>query len=161
MLRKLLEEKDMILAEESQGCTFNAALGEDVDSVRPQYSYEETRKRLENCNRKIRILKHAINLFNTSQEVGKTGMTIDQVLVYIPQLTELRNRLFRMQGRLPRQRTAVSGMGSNVVIDYSYANYSVEQAKADYVRVSDELRAVQAALDLVNATVHMQLDLPE
>ena len=88
LLRKINEEKNIALDNEHQSCIFNASIQEDIESVRPEYSYEETQQFIENCDRKIRILKHAINCFNTTQTVGDTGMTIDQVLVYIPQLTE-------------------------------------------------------------------------
>ena len=161
LLKKLLEEKSIMLANERQSSVFNASLGEDVDSVRPVYDYEDTQKALEFFDRKIRILKHAVNCFNASQTVGDTGMTIDQVLVYIPQLTEMRTRLYDMQNRLPKQRTSVGGIGSNTVIDYRYANYSVERAKEDYMRVSDELRKIQTALDVVNTTVKMEIELPD
>lgn len=161
MLKKLLEEKNIVLTNEQQSSVFNASLGEDVESVRPGYDYKETQRILESCNERIRILKHAVNRFNTSQTVGDTGMTIDQVLVYIPQLTEMRNRLYDMQNRLPKQRTSVGGIGSNTVIDYCYTNYSVEKAKEDYLRVSDELRMIQTALDVVNTTVKMEVELPE
>ena len=125
------------------------------------YDYEGTQKALEFFDRKIRVLKHAISCFNASQTVGDTGMTIDQVLVYIPQLTEMRNRLYDMQNRLPKQRTSVGGIGNNTVIVYCYANYSVEKAKEDYTRISDELRKVQTALDVVNTTVKMEFELPD
>ena len=161
MLKKILEEKNIVLASERQSSVFNASLGEDVDSVRPVYDYEATQKALEAFDRKIRVLKHAINCFNSSQVVGDTGMTIDQVLVYIPQLTEMRSRLYDMQNRLPKQRTSVGGIGSNTVIDYRYTNYSVERAKEDYMRASDELRKVQTALDVVNTTVKMEFELPD
>lgn len=161
MLKKILEEKSILLANERQSSVFNASLGEDVESVRPVYDYEETQTALEDFNRRIRILKHAINCFNSSQVVGETGMTIDQVLVYIPQLTEMRSRLYDMQNRLPKQRTSVGGIGSNTVIDYRYTNYSVEKAKEDYTRVSDELRMIQTALDVVNTTVTMEFELPD
>ena len=161
LLRKITEEKNLLLESERQSCMFNASLGEDVESVRPVYHYEETQKKLEEYNRKIRILKHAINCFNASQVVGDTSMTIDQVLVYIPQLTEMRNRLYGMQNRLPKQRVSVGGIGSNTVIDYRYTNYAVEDAKADYEAVSDELRKVQTALDVVNTTVKMEFELPD
>lgn len=88
-------------------------------------------------------------------------MTIDQVLVYIPQLTEMKNRLFEIQSRLPKQRVSVGGIGNNTVIDYLYTNYSVEKAQEDYTKVSDELRNVQTALDVVNTTVKMEFELPE
>lgn len=161
LLKKLLEEKELLLADERQSCVFNASLGEDVESVRPAYDYARTRSALLALNEKIRLVKHAINRFNVSQTVGETGMTVDQVLVAIPQLTQRRAVLYEMQSRLPKQRANVGGIGSNTVIDYRYTNYSVEEVKADYARVSDELRALQTALDLVNTTVTMELELPD
>lgn len=161
MLKKVLDEKNMLFINEAQSSVFNASLGEDVESVRPVYDYEETQKMLEKYNEQIRILKHAINCFNTSQTVGDTGMTIDQILVYIPQLSEMCRRLYDMQNRLPKQRTSVVGIGSNTVIDYQYTNYSVDKAKEDYKKVSDELRKIQTALDLVNSTVKMEIEMPD
>lgn len=161
MLKKIFEEKNILLDNERKSCVFNASLGEDIESVRPVYDYEKTQKNLEALNEKIRILKHALNRFNSTQIVGDTGMTIDQVLIYIPQLTTMCDRLYEMQRRLPKERTSVGGIGSNTVIDYRYANYSVEKAKEDYLKTSDELRRIQTALDLVNTTVPMEFDLPE
>lgn len=160
-LKKLNEQKKMLLCEERRSCVFNASLGEDVDSVRPKYDYEQTQTALRSCNNKVMLVKHAINRFNTTQFVGDTGLTIDQILVRIPQLTEMRDRLDGMQGLLPKQRSSVAGIGSNTVIDYKYANYSVDRAKEDFVAVSDELRALQTALDIVNTTVKMEFELPD
>lgn len=161
LLKKFLGERNILLANERQSCTFNASLGEDINSVRPEYDYEQTQKLLKSYDKKIRILKHAINCFNSSQTVGNTGMTIDQVLVYIPQLTEMRNKLYDMQNRLPKQRTSVGGIGDITVIDYCYANYPVEKAKADYIAISDELAKIQIALDVVNTTEKMYFELPD
>ena len=58
-------------------------------------------------------------------------------------------------------RTSVGGIGSNTVIDYRYANYSVEQAKEDYTKVSDELRNIQLALDIANNSETMEFELPD
>lgn len=161
LLKKILEERNLVLENECQCSVFNASLGEEIESVRPAYDYAETQKTLAALDRKIRILKHAINCFNASRTVGDTGMTIDQVLVYIPQLTEARGRLYEMQKRLPKQRVSVGGIGSNTVIDYRYTNYPVEQVKEDFKKISDELRRVQTALDVVNTTVTMEIELPE
>lgn len=159
LLRKLNEEKEMYLSEEKQSCIFNAALGEDIESVRPAYDYKKTQAQLELVNEKIRIVKHAINCFNVKQVVGDTGMTIDQVLIKIPQLSELRSKLYNMQDRLPKVRYAVSSTSN--IIDYRYANYSIDEAKADYMKVSDDLRALQTALDIVNTTITMEFELPD
>lgn len=161
LLKKLLEQKSILLNEERRSSVFNAALGEDVESVRPEYDYAATQAALDKLNEKIRLLKHVVNCFNTTQTVGDTGMTIDQVLIRIPQLTELRERLDTMQSRLPKQRSSVGGIGTNTVIDYKYANYSVDRAKEDFAAVSDELRALQTALDLVNSSVKMEFELPD
>lgn len=161
LLKKIIDEKAVKQTDEKQSYIFNAALGEDIESVRPAYNYEETSQYLDVCNEKIRVIKHAINCFNTRQLVGDTGMTIDQVLVYIPQLTEKRNRLYDMQMRLPKQRSSVGGIGNNAVIDYRYVNYDIEKTKEDYMAVSDELRKLQTELDVVNTTVTMEFELPD
>ncbi len=48
LLRKIVEEKSVVLANENQSSVFNASLGEDVESVRPAYDYAETQRFLEN-----------------------------------------------------------------------------------------------------------------
>jgi hypothetical protein len=161
MIKKVTNEKNSLIRDEQKTCVFNAAFGENIEEVRPDYDYEETQRKIAACNEKIRLLKHAVNQFNVSQTVGDTGMTIDQVLVYLPQLTYVCQRLEKLQDRLSKKRSDIGGMGRNLVIDYEYANYSVEKAREDYVRASDELARVQTALDLVNSTVKMEIDLPD
>lgn len=104
LLRRLTEERDALLVKELKSSTFLAAMGEDVDSVRPDYDYAQTQKELEELDRKIRMVKHAINGFNVSHEVQGFDMTIDQMLVYIPQLTSKKKKLSNMKSRLPKQR---------------------------------------------------------
>ncbi len=159
LLRKLNEELDHVLLMEQQSREFSAALGEDVESVRPEYDYRAVQERIEALETRIRQVKHAISSFNLVQEVpGFEGMTIDQMLVYIPQLGRRKTKLSLMQQRLPRQREHVSYGGGSQIIDYSYANYDLEAVRADYERTSGELARAQTALDLVNTTV--QLDIP-
>ena len=65
-----------------------------------------------------------------------------------------------MQSKLPKQRENAGLFGrSNTVIDYCYANYDIAAAKADYERVSEELATIQTALDLVNSTATMEIEL--
>lgn len=161
MLKRVTSEKWRLIRDEKKSCVFRAALGEDMEEVRPKYDYEETQRKIRICDEKIRILKHAMSRFNLSQKVGDTGMTIDQVLVYLPQLSDMANRLEAMQERLPKRRSDIGGFGKNLVIDYEYTNYSVEKAEKDFLRVSDELARVQTALDLVNTTIKMEIDLPD
>lgn len=156
LLRQLNDEYSNICVAERNAKEFNAAVGEDIEELRPDYDYTDTQRRLEELDGKIRKLKHAINVFNTVTEVPDFGMTIDQVLVYIPQLSRKRSKLYMMMNVLPKRR---SPGNFNNIIDYTYTNYDVEQARADYEKVSETLARVQTALDLVNSTELMEVDL--
>ncbi len=156
LLRKLQEELDNVLLMEEQSREFSASLGEDLESVRPAYDYEEVQRRIGGLEERIRRVKHAISAFNLVQEVpGFEGMTIDQMLVYIPQLNRRKAKLALMRQRLPKQREAYGG-GSQI-IDYSYANYDMEAVKADYEKTAEELSRAQTALDLVNTTAQLEI----
>lgn len=160
LLRKLNEEHNNMKSEENLTKEFVAAVGEDIEEVRPTYNYSETQNKLNELERKIRVVKHAINTFNVRQEVPETGMTIDQILIYIPQLTEKKQKLASMQACLPKRRDFVNTFGrGTAVIDYRYANYDVRAARSDYQKVSDELAKVQTALDRVNSTETMEIEL--
>lgn len=84
LLKKLNDEYSALLDKEQRSWDFRAAMGEDIESVRPAYDYAKTQARLEELEGTIRRLKHAINLFNTTQVVDGFGITIDEMLVYIP-----------------------------------------------------------------------------
>ena len=158
LLRKLNEELDNVLLMEQQSREFSAALGEDVESVRPVYDYAQVQKQIEELETRIRQVKHAVSSFNLAQEVpGFEGMTIDQMLVYIPQLNRRKAKLILMQQRLPKQRERVSYGGGSQIIDYSYANYDLEAVRTDYEKVSEELSRAQTALDLVNTTAQLEI----
>lgn len=157
LLRKLNEERDALEQKEARSSTFLVSLGEDAETVRPAYDYQCTQEALAELDRKIRTVKHAINTFNLSQTVPGFDMTIDQMLIYIPQLTARKRKLAGMKDRLPKQReTDLIGSSSNI-IDYSYANYDIALAERDYEVVSDELARAQTALDVVNNIETMEI----
>lgn len=159
LLKKLNDEKRMLLDGEGRSSAFNCALGEDVESVRPEYNYGEVCNKLSELNAKIRKVKHLINIFNSSTVIEGFDMTIDEMLIYIPQLTEEKNRLFGLSSRLPKERRSVGGYGANTVIDYTYANYDVSKAEADYSTISDLLSRAQTALDVANNSKTIEIEL--
>ena len=103
-LRKLNDQHDALLARENKSREFVAAIQEDVEKIRPEYDYAGIQDELDRMERRIRALKHAINTFNLFQEVPGFGMTIDQMLVYIPQLTARKKKLDYMRKKLPREK---------------------------------------------------------
>lgn len=158
LLRKLKEEKAALELKEQKSYIFVAAVGEDVEAVRPAYDYAAVQGELAELDRKIRVVKHAISVFNITRNVPGFDMTIDQMLVYIPQLTARKMKLSEMKDRLPRQReSAVSFGRGSAIIEYSYANYEIETAQAEYAAAAEELAKAQTALDVINNTEKMDI----
>ena len=158
-LRKLNDRHDALLARENKSREFVAAIQEDVEKIRPEYDYAGTQNELDRIEENIRTLKHAINVFNLSQEVPGFDMTIDQMLVYIPQLTARKKKLDYMRKKLPREREE-SGYGrSSNIVEYKYANYDIAVVEVDYIKTADKLSEAQNALDHVNSTVEFEVEL--
>ncbi|MBQ7151640.1 MAG: hypothetical protein IJR94_05225 [Synergistaceae bacterium] len=156
LLRKLNDDKQALEQNERQTFEFSAAINENIEQARPEYDYEKTRAELEEIELKIRKVKHAINKFNLEHEVPGFNMTIDQLLVYLPQLQHKKMKLYGMKGRLAKTREPVRVAGT---IEYTYANYDVAEVKKDYDKISAELSRAQLALDALNTQIKFEIDL--
>ena len=150
LLKKLNDEYAALLEKERRSRDFRAAMGEDVASVRPAYDYAKTQARLAELEENIRRIKHAVNCFNTTQSVDGFNMTIDEMLVYIPQLTKRKSKLLEMKSKLPKERVEEQYGRQSNIIDYTYTNYDLAAVEADYKKAVDELSRAQLALDTVN-----------
>lgn len=157
ILRQLNEDYNSIRNMETESCDFIAAVTEDPESVRPQYDFDDTQRKLEEIETKIRRVKHALNVFNSTHTVPGFNMTVDEILVYIPQLNRRKSKLAGMKDRLPKVRQT-SSYRSNI-IDYSYVNYDIKAAEAEYAKTSDTLSKAQLALDTLNNTETMEIDI--
>lgn len=157
LLSKLQQDYDGLVAWEENAKTFLASLGEDVESVRPSYNYEEIHARLTDLEAKIRRVKHAINLFNTTAVIPEFDMTVDEMLVYLPQLSQKKAKLKEMANTMPKSRC--KKLDRSNIIDYQYINYDLEQVKADLDRVTETLSNAQLALDQINHTKAFAIDL--
>ena len=94
MLRKLNDNYQALIDKEELSREFHAAVGEDVESVRPAYDYSAVQAQLDTIQAQVRRIKHAINVFNTTHIVPGYDMTVDERLVHIPQLTKKKEKLF-------------------------------------------------------------------
>ncbi len=159
LLRQLTNELAAMQRREDNTSSFLAAMGEDVESVRPEYNYAETQEAMDELEAKIRKLRHTLNLFNTTTVIPEFSMTIDEMLVYLPQLSKRFMKLSNMESALPKVRENAGYGGRTPIIDYRYANYDIEKVKADCAVLSDTLAKAQTALDYVNNTVELEVEL--
>lgn len=157
LLNKLNDEYAHLLRKETQSYVFNAAVGEDIESCRPEYDYEAVQEHLDAIASRIRIIKHAVNKFNTTTVIPEFCITIDEALVLIPQLTKKKSKLSAMKSKMPKERVG-AGYRTSGVIDYQYINYEIEDVEEDYKAVSDRLAELQTALDRINSTITFEID---
>ncbi len=157
MLRRLNEEHEALMTKEAKSSSYTAVLGENAEEYRPDYAFEAMQEDLEAVEEKIRKLKHAISRFNIGHEIEEFGMHIDEMLVYIPQLSARKDKLEEMAERLPREREYTYG-NSNIA-EYRYANYDISSAEKAYAECAELLARAQNALDRVNNTVTFEVDL--
>ena len=157
LLKKLNEDRTALLTQENRSRSFIAASSEDIESLRPEYDYIATQKKIDDFDVKIRTIRHAINVFNSTHEVEGTGMTIDQVLIAMPMLREKKEKLYRMKERLPKVRARSGGLGNNI-IEYDYVNYDIRDVVKDYEEASTQLTKLQIALDRTNNTDQFEID---
>ena len=157
LLRALNEEHDNLINQEDNGKTFVAATIENIDEVRPDYDYAATQQQLEEIENKIRRVKHAINVFNSTTVIPEFDITIDEMLILIPQLSNRKFRLCMMANAMPKVRERSQGQSG--IIDYRYSNYDVAKAGEDAKAASDLLSKAQTALDLINSTKTMEINI--
>ena len=155
LLRQFNDELRALQLKEANSSSFVAAIQEDVESVRPAYNFKEMRDAQAEVECKIRKVKHAINVFNTTTIIPDFNITIDEMLVYLPQLNRQCEVLSKMRDAMPKVRVS-SGYSSGNIIDYKY---DIEEVGRYYAELSDTLAKAQTVLDLVNSTVEFEIDI--
>ena len=161
LLRQWNESLKALQRREENTKTFLASLGEDIESVRPEYDYTAMQAEQAAIEANIRKLKHTLNVFNTTTVIPEFEMTIDQMLINLPQLTNRLEKLSRMKELLPKQRENALYSRNSAIIDYRYANYDIQTVEKDYEVLAETLAKAQTALDYINNTVLLEVDLPE
>ena len=157
LIKKIEERIRLLRIAEGKGSVFNAAAGEDVEALRPEYDFAQTQGRLEELQTMLRTVKHAINSFNVSHTLPGFGdITIDQALILIPQLNSRKAELSEMMTRLPRER--VENYARTNIIDYTITNYDAKEVEKKYNEIESRLTALQLALDSVNSAGTMEID---
>lgn len=157
-LRKLNDDYSAICKKEDLSKEFLVTLGENVESIRPEYDFLTTFNEQTEIERKIRIVKHALNLFNSQTIIPEFNITIDEMLVLIPQLGKAKQKLALMKSKLPKMREQNSYSRSSSLVEYRYINYDVKQVEIEYEKICEKLSKAQIALDLVNNSFEIDIE---
>ena len=157
MIRALKDQYRLLSSQENNVISFIAATTENVDEVRPPYNYEETAAKYDEIERKIRKIKHALNVFNATTVVDGFDMTIDEMLVFLPQTSDRLRKLEDMLAKPEKSRAMNTGRTS--IIEYEYLNYDLQKVQEDYDALMDLKNRALTALDVMNNTVPFEVEL--
>ena len=157
-LKQRQDELNMLLMQENKSATFVAATSEDIAVARPEYNFATVQEKIVGIQEEIRKIKHAINEFNVTHKPEGFDMTVDEMLVYIPQLSGMKSKYQQMANRLPKTRKENYAGRSNL-IEYEYANYEIRSAENELEWVTEELYRAQLALDKLNTTEMFEIKL--
>lgn len=147
MIKRLNYEKKLLIDQEREGSCYVFVKG-GTDFV-PEYDFDAVQQGIEEIDRKVVILKHALNLFNSSY-VLLNGETIDQGLVRMAQLENRRERLERLaKVRCRKRRHTKNG----TIAEYGCANYDVNKVRKILTDIVSEIEEIQLQLDRINSTV--------
>ncbi len=160
LLKQLGEDKEFWSDKENNSCLYTAAVGETP--VVPDYNYSEVTATIAEIDRKICVIKHAINLANVTSEiqVGKETMTVDTVLVAMAQKNKRKTFLDYLRKQQPKMRKELQAYNMrNTTPEYQYINYDLDQIKQEYEKVTAEIMDIQLALDKHNQTFEFEVQL--
>ena len=118
---------------------------------------DKLQQQMDALNQKIAVLRHAVNVFNTTTVLEGFGFTIDEALVRMAMLTKKKQRLAQMK-QVPSLVRTSPGYGSNTP-EMTCRNYDAEQVEQEYRRVSDQLTALQLTLDRANLLLEFEVEL--
>lgn len=148
MLRKLEDDKQYLLAQEAVAATY--VISEGTEVIVPSYDYAKTAQAFMDIEEKIRKIKHALNIFNSTTALEGLTITIDEALIKMAQLNQRKNTLDTMRRRLEKER--VTNYGRSNLVEYICINYNLEEIQADYQAIAQQVVDLQLALDLTNQT---------
>ena len=158
VIKKLNDDKNYLLSNESDAKTYIAASNEEP--VVPNYDYSATAREISEIDEKIIRIKHAINLANATNtvQVGDDTLTVDMVLIKMAQLNSRLRTLDTMRKIQPKSRVDAYYSSNTVSPEYKYTNYDTELVKQDYDRINLYITQMQLALDRYNQTVEFEVD---
>lgn len=160
LLKQLEEEKSFLRDKETKSCTYDAAEGETP--IIPDYDYATVSSQIGELDRKIRVIKHALNLANSQAQIPVEDdiMSVDEILLEMAQLNNRKGFLDYLRKLQPKERLQLRTLPSrNAVPEYRYINFDNKAVQADFETVSNRIMAMQLALDKHNQTEEFEVTL--
>ena len=143
-IKALEEEKTVILQNERLSNKISYKEGED--KVDTGYSYENTRKRVEEIDAQVRKIRSALALANCTVILDGFDTTIGEGLVLLAQLNAEYERLEDMAS----ERQVCRRITANGVLEYTECLYDVSLVAKEQQALRRKISSLQVAIDRAN-----------
>ena len=125
MIKVLEAELRGIRADENSNCQVSYKEGETKQTN--DYNYKNTRQETEQINKRIRDIKHALAVANSTYIIDDFNITIGEALVYLAQLNNEYTQINHLSDRNKISRR----LTMNGTLEYTECLYEPEEAKKD------------------------------
>lgn len=149
---KELEEKkkNLIYTEDNRS---RISYKEGEEKVLNNYNYAETRKAVAEIDERIRKIKHALAVCNSTAIIDDFGITIGEALVYLAQL----NTEYRQLDNLSRFPKLARRITANGVLEYTECLYDPEAVTKDLEALHAKICKLQVSIDRANLTNYIEV----
>lgn len=160
IISKLMDKKLRIINEISENSTFTASISEDLKTLAEEnvLNLQDSINRIEFINSTILRIKHAKNQFNTTYMLPINKMTIDEAIIELAMLNEMKSKLGMLAKNKVKERCVRTGSKEP---EYTYITYDKDYAEKTYDNVFDKIQSIQEELNDVNSNVMIKVDIDE
>lgn len=158
LIKKLEQEKSILIDKISKMSTFVVAVTENYDQIKAEqeaeFNLNETISQIDEIDKKIITIRHAKSLFNNSV-VMKNGLTVGDNIIRLAILEREKGIYSGLATRQKKKRNT----SLNKDIEYVYLNYDLEDAKKKYDSVYTEISEIQEELNIVNSSAEYKFEI--
>lgn len=147
-------ELNILMKKENESSIYSW-LNDEIATI-PNYDIIKVNKACSVICNNIVALKTALRKFNLSEKGPKTGLTIDEMLVYLPVYNRRKNQLDYLRSHKPLNRRTVNG-----VSEFTKINYKIEEAECLYKEISDRIIDMQEDINFLNSTKTFSVEIED
>lgn len=147
MIKDLETKKAKLLDYQNRNSTTSYL--EKEKPIPSTYSYDETKKEIDELDKEIRRLRGILNYANVTTMIDEFNISVNEALIYLAQLT---GRLDRLSLMVSRNKISRVSLRNTNVAEYTVINYDLDTVKKDYQETRDLICKLQIAIDRSNLT---------
>lgn len=153
----LEDEKRRLLEFESDRYVYSEEDGRREERV-PDYSYARTRSKVGELNCKLGALRHALHAHEVEAVLPEAGMSLDEAHMRLSFMGEEKRRLASLRDVPDKQVLSGDWRFAATGGECEFANFDVKAAERDYLRICEDISALELEVGLVESTAVFEAD---